>query len=335
MRSFVIESDVALDRLNTLGLRARAERYCKVTSVDALNELFQSDAWGDGPTLVLGGGSNLVLSGDVAGLTLHMAVPGVAIETHAAFTRVRAGAGVDWHALVCETLAAGEGGLENLIAIPGSVGAAPVQNIGAYGLELDQRVARVRALATETGALVDLDRQACEFGYRDSIFKRQPGRYIIVSVELELPRPWQPVLSYHGLSSLPHAQQTPSAIAALVAQMRRTKLPDPALIGNAGSFFKNPVVSNAHFTQLRAAHPAMVGYPQEGNSTKLAAAWLIEDAGFKGASRGAAAVHHDQALVLINRGGASASEVLELADAVRAGVYQRFGVVLEQEPVLV
>jgi UDP-N-acetylmuramate dehydrogenase len=335
MASFSIESEVALDRLNTLGLSARAERYCKISSVEALQALFLSEAWGDGPSLVLGGGSNIVLSGDIAGLTIHVAVPGLVIEPGQLGTRVVAGAGVDWHALVCETLAVGEGGLENLIAIPGSAGGAPVQNIGAYGLELDERIRSVSALDTHSGEIVVMDSTDCEFDYRDSIFKRHPGRFIIVTVELLLPRPWQPVLSYAGLNHLPEDSKNALGIANAVAALRRAKLPDPKVIGNAGSFFKNPLISHDHFAQLLEAFPGIVGYPQANGEVKLAAGWLIEDAGYKGLSRGAAAVHEHQALVLVNRGGATAKEMLELADAVRAGVHQRFGVLLEQEPVLI
>jgi UDP-N-acetylmuramate dehydrogenase len=331
-----IASNVALDHFNTLGLKARAARYCKITAPKQLKALFDSDAWGTGPALVLGGGSNLVLSGDVDGLVLHIAIGGCQIDdSSSAALRILVGAGENWDAVVRRTLALGQGGLENLISIPGSSGAAPVQNIGAYGLELSERVTGVHVFDRDSGQFRRLAAGECEFGYRDSIFKRHPSRYIITGVELALPRPWTPVLGYRDLQSFDRATTTPQQIADAVSSRRAEKLPDPAVFGNVGSFFKNPLVSSAQFQVLSDKFPGMVSFPQADGTVKLAAAWLIEQAGLKGATRGAAAVHERQALVLVNRGGATARDILGLAQHVRQVVMQRYGVALEQEPVLV
>ena len=331
-----IASNVALDRFNTLRLAARALRYCRITSREQLTDLFQSREWGTGPALVLGGGSNLVLAGDIAGLVLHIAIDGFSIDdSRLDSIRILVGAGENWDAVVRRTLALGIGGLENLISIPGSTGAAPVQNIGAYGLELADRLASLEVLDRDNGEFRRLDVSQCEFGYRDSIFKRHPKRYIITAVELALPRPWRAVLDYRDLNSLDGATAMPQQIADVVASLRASKLPDPAVIGNVGSFFKNPVVSSAQFQRLKSSFPEMVAFSQPDGTFKLAAGWLIEQVGLKGASRGAAAVDERQALVLVNRGGATADEILGLAEQVRDTVMQRYGVALEQEPVLV
>ncbi len=336
MTAPVIVPNVALDHYNTLGLKARAARYCKITSSQQLQALFASNQWGQGPALVLGGGSNLVLAGDIDGLVLHIAIGGFHIDDSASdAVSILIGAGENWDESVRRTLALGYGGLENLIAIPGRCGAAPVQNIGAYGVELAERIAAVEVFDRDTGELARLDPAACEFGYRDSIFKRHPTRYIITALELALPRPWMPALGYRDLQALDAATITPQQIADAVAALRASKLPDPAVIGNVGSFFKNPVVSTAQFELLKSAFPDLVAFPQGDGTTKLAAAWLIEQAGLKGTRRGDAAVHERQALVLVNRGSATANDVLSLAQHVRQVVLQRYGVALEQEPVLV
>ncbi len=336
MTAPVIASNVALDGLNTLRLKARAARYCKITSASELKTLFLSDQWGAGPALVLGGGSNLVLSGDIDGLVLHIAIAGLHIDdSNPDAVKVHAGAGESWDAVVRQTLAQGHGGLENLIAIPGNCGAAPVQNIGAYGLELSERIAAVEVFDRSSGEFARLDPVACEFGYRDSFFKRNPARFIITAVELALHKPWVPVLGYRDLEALHSSSTTPGQIAAAVAALRAGKLPDPAVVGNVGSFFKNPIVSTAQLELLRSAFPGLVAFPQADGTAKLAAGWLIEQAGLKGASRGDASVDQRQALVLINRGAATAKDVLDLAEHVRQVVLSRYGVSLEREPVLV
>jgi UDP-N-acetylmuramate dehydrogenase len=253
---------------------------------------------------------------------------------------VEAGAGENWHELVAHTLAQGWPGLENLALIPGTVGAAPVQNIGAYGVELKDRFESLDAVDLVTGRTSLLWPEICAFGYRDSVFKHSlAGRSVITRVRFRLPKPWQPVLGYLELErkmqetgiTAPNAQQ----IFDWVCAIRRAKLPDPALIGNAGSFFKNPVVTPEQCRDIIGRDPEVVHYPMPDGSVKLAAGWMIDACGWKGKSIGQAGVYEKQALVLVNRGHAIGSEVMTLARAIQESVYGRFGIRLEPEPVVV
>lgn len=293
------------------------------------------------PRLVLGGGSNILLTGDFPGLVLHICTAGIAIvgEDDEA-TYVRAAAGEKWHALVLWTLARGLGGLENLSLIPGSVGAAPIQNIGAYGAELQDFFHSATVFDFETATVSTLDKAACAFGYRDSVFKRSlQGRTVILDVTLALPKQWLPNLGYAELRQEVAAQgldaPTAKEISDAVIAIRSRKLPDPAVIGNAGSFFKNPVVPATLRHALLEHHPQLVSHVQPDGSYKLAAGWLIDQCGWKGRSLGAAGVFEKQALVLVNRGGASGEEVLNLARKIQDDVLARFGVRIEPEPVFV
>jgi UDP-N-acetylmuramate dehydrogenase len=231
-------------------------------------------------------------------------------------------------------------GLENLALIPGTVGAAPVQNIGAYGVELRDHLESVSAWNIPQGLLRTFSREECEFAYRDSLFKRAPaGTWLIVSVRFRLPKVWTPVLGYpdlqkhFGIGAAKAQSPTPQAVFDAVCAIRRAKLPDPAELGNAGSFFKNPVVSGVQHAQLMRTHPEIVSYPQADGQYKLAAGWLIDRCGWKGRRVGAVGMHARQALVLVNYGGAQANEVLALAHAVRSSVQEHFGVELEMEPI--
>jgi UDP-N-acetylmuramate dehydrogenase len=227
-------------------------------------------------------------------------------------------------------------GLENLALIPGTVGAAPIQNIGAYGLEMGERFERLRAIELATGEAREFDREACAFGYRDSFFKRAGrGRFLITSVVFRLPKAWTPRADYADVARVLEGsgKRDAQAIFDAVVAVRRAKLPDWTVLGNAGSFFKNPVVSAEAFEALRAREPDVVSYRQPDGSAKLAAGWLIDRCGWKGRSIGGAAVHDRQALVLVNRGGATGAQVLELADAIKRDVLARFDVELEAEPV--
>jgi UDP-N-acetylmuramate dehydrogenase len=252
---------------------------------------------------------------------------------------VEAAGGESWHEFVAWTLSQGLPGLENLALIPGTVGAAPIQNIGAYGLEMCERFASLRAVELATGDVVELDAQACRFGYRDSFFKREGrDRFVITTVTFRLPKVWQPRAAYADLARElatqgADAQPSAQAIFDAVVAVRRAKLPDPLELGNAGSFFKNPVVEAAQFEGLKLREPDVVSYAQPDGRVKLAAGWLIDQCGWKGRAMGAAAVHERQALVLVNRGGASGAEVLSLAKAIQHDVQARFGVELEAEPV--
>ncbi len=328
-----------LSALNTLGLAAMAEAY---VSVDAPSQLpaLSALAARSGSLLVLGGGSNLVLPQSVPGLVARVALRGVRLlQATPDGWLVEAAGGETWHGFVAECVRQGWDGLENLALIPGTVGAAPVQNIGAYGVELADRFDSLTAWDVRAGRYVEMSAADCRYAYRDSVFKHQPpGSWVIVSVRLRLPRPWQPVLGYPDLQRHPRlAQGQPTArdIFEAVCEIRRAKLPDPAVTGNAGSFFKNPIVSAAQRDALAGEHPGLVSYPQPDGRYKLAAGWLIDQCGWKGRSLGAAGVHDRQALVLVNRGGATAADIMALAQAIQADVVARFGVMLEPEPVVV
>jgi UDP-N-acetylmuramate dehydrogenase len=333
--------DFPLQTLNTFGIAARARAYLKLDSVAQLVAAMADPALAAMPRLLLGGGSNIVLTGDVDALVLHMAIKGRAIVGHApGCTLVRAGAGENWHDFVQYTLAQGLGGLENMSLIPGTVGAAPIQNIGAYGAEIKDCFHALTVYDLASGALRVMDGAACRFGYRDSVFKHAEGQgLVIVDVTFALPDAWQANLRYAELAQAlaeagldaPNAQQISDTVVAI----RRRKLPDPAVIGNAGSFFKNPVVSREQCRQLLAAHPALVHHAQADGTEKLAAGWLIDQCGWKGKGIGNAGVYPKQALVLVNNGAATGAEVLALAQAIQADVLSRYGVALETEPVFV
>ena len=333
-----VSRDVSLQALNTFGLAARAVFFAGLESPHQLPHLMTHPAW-HGPRLVLGGGSNLILAGDFAGLVVQVCITGreLLADQRDAWL-VRAGAGENWHAFVQWTLAQGWPGLENLALIPGTVGAAPVQNIGAYGVELAERFHALDAVDLATGHTVTFDRAACRFGYRDSLLKRAAGRYLVTAVTFRLPKPWRPVLGYADVAQELAAQQistpSPAQIAAAVIAIRQRKLPNPNQIGNVGSFFKNPVVAATTGAALLARYPALAHYPQADGRIKLAAGWLIEQCGWKGRALGLVGVHDQQALVLVNRGGARGADVLRLAAAIQASVHDTFGVELEPEPVI-
>lgn len=336
-----IQHNVSLRELNTFGIDAHARTFVSVKSVADLEAIAADVQLSVMPRMVLGGGSNLLLTRDVDGLVLHMVNTGrVIVGESEQQVIVRAEAGENWHDFVQWTLSQGLPGLENLSLIPGSVGAAPIQNIGAYGSELREFFHSLTFFDFQTGQERVLSREECRFGYRDSVFKHAlRDRAVIVDVSFALPRQWQPNLRYAELAAEMAARTVsdPSAqdIADAVITIRRRKLPDPAEIGNAGSFFKNPVVSPEQHAQLLAKHPRLVSYPQSDGSIKLAAGWLIDQCGWKGRSLGAAGVHERQALVLVNRGGATGAAVLALATKISDDVRTRFGVSLEIEPVIV
>ena len=340
-----LEQDVSLRGLNTLGLPATAAHLARVDSEAAVRRVVDHPRWGRAPKMILGGGSNLVFTRDPQALVVKVEVPGIRVlDERPDAVVVEAGAGVSWHELVVWTLDQNLPGLENMALIPGTVVAAPVHNIGAYGVELKDRFHSLVAVDLVTGRSVELNAQACRFGYRDSVFKHQDfgglaGKSVITRVRLMLPRPWVPVLGYLDLQRRIEETgvrtPTPRQIFDWVCSIRRAKLPDPALIGNAGSFFKNPVVSAEQCRDIIARDPGIVHCPLEDGTVKLAAGWLIDACGWKGRSVGRAGVYEKQALVLVNRGGATGAEVLTLARAIQTSVYERFGIRLEPEPVVV
>ncbi|MEF8712536.1 MAG: UDP-N-acetylmuramate dehydrogenase [Accumulibacter sp.] len=334
-----VTGDVELATRTTLALPGRAALYAEITAAGQLAQLAGS---GEPRRFVLGGGSNLVLSGDFDGLLLHMAIGGrqlVAEDDDAWY--VRAGAGENWHQLVSWTLAQGWPGLENLALIPGTVGAAPIQNIGAYGLEIADRFLSLEACDMQSGQTLHFDRAACRFAYRDSVFKQQgwhlDAARVITHVTLRLPKVWQPLTAYADLAAELDQQQiaNPNArqIAAAVIDIRSRKLPDPAALPNAGSFFHNPLVDTATGERLASRFPGLPRYPQVDGRVKLAAGWLIEQSGWKGRNLGRVGMYEKQALVLVNRGGASGAEVIALAQAVQTAVREHFGIELTPEPV--
>ncbi len=330
-----------LKPLNTFGVDARARFLARISSADDLAQLATDARVKDLPRTVLGGGSNILLTGNVEGVVAKIDVAGLNEigETDDAWL-VEIGAGENWHDTVRRLLARQRPGLENLALIPGQAGAAPIQNIGAYGVELAERFHSLRAWDSATSSVVTMKLSDCNFGYRDSVFKREPtGDRIVLSVTLALPKRWIPVTSYadvdNELRSHGIKQPAPLDIFNAVVAIRRRKLPDPATIGNAGSFFKNPVVSRAKQLELIGRFPSLVSYALPGGRFKLAAGWLIEACGLKGATRGRAGVYERQALVLVNRGGATGREILALAREVQDKVAEKFGVRLEPEPVIV
>jgi UDP-N-acetylmuramate dehydrogenase len=357
----LVEKNVPLQAHNTFHIVAKAFSLVRVTCVDDLLRVIGDPLLASQPKFILGGGSNIVLTGDVKPLVLKIEVMGKRLvhESDKGFT-IEVGAGENWHDVVAWTLEQGYPGLENLALIPGTTGATPVQNIGAYGLELQDRFDSLDAVDLATGAHYRLNAAQCGFGYRDSVFKHPapegPGalagadgvpvagfglrdRVVITQVRLFLPKPWKPVLGYADLERKMHeagvTQPDPRQIFDWVCAIRSAKLPDPAVLGNAGSFFKNPSVTREQCDDIIQREPRIVHYPMANGAVKLAAGWLIEACGWKGKSVGNAAVYERQALVLVNRGDATGGEVMTLARAIQTSVYERFGIRLEPEPVVV
>ena len=336
-----IESGVSLKPYNSFGLPATARTLVRVVSDADVRRVVDHPTLGLAPKFVLGGGSNIILTRDMPQVVVKVEVMGMRlVEERTDAWIVEAGAGESWHALVMWTLANGCPGLENLALIPGTVGASPVQNIGAYGVELQDRFESLDAVDLRTGLGLTLGSEICAFGYRDSVFKRSmAGRCVITRVRFRLPKPWAPVLGYlelqRKLEETGFTKPTASQVADWVIDIRRAKLPDPALIGNAGSFFKNPVVTPEQCRDIIGRDPEVVHYPLPDGSIKLAAGWMIDACGWKGKSVGQAGVYEKQALVLVNRGGAIGSEVMLLAGAIQESVYGRFGIRLEPEPLVV
>jgi UDP-N-acetylmuramate dehydrogenase len=377
----LVEKNVPLQAFNSFHIVAKALALVRIASEADLRAVLADRQLARSPKFVLGGGSNIVLTGDVRPLVLKMEITGRKLvgETARHFI-VEAGAGENWHDLVAWTLQAGYPGLENLALIPGSVGATPVQNIGAYGVELQDRFDSLDAMDLHSGRVFSLNAAQCAFGYRDSVFKHSsvPGnrsvaspqvattyapssaptsesgmhhaiglkdRAVILRVRFAIPKAWKPVLGYADIErkmaenqcTQPDARQ----LFDWVCEIRRAKLPDPARIGNAGSFFKNPTVSPEQCADIIAREPRVVHYRLADGSVKLAAGWLIDACGWKGKSVGQAGVYEKQALVLVNRGagtdgnGATGGEVMTLARAIQTSVYERFGILLEPEPVVV
>ena len=333
-----VQTDVDLSTRTSLALPGNAALFASISQVSQLEALSGSNE----RRFVLGGGSNLVLTGDFNGLVLHMDIPGRALASEDAEAwYVRAGAGESWHSFVQWTLAQGWPGLENLALIPGTVGAAPVQNIGAYGLEIGARFHSLNAIDMERGERRVFDCDACRFGYRDSVFKQQgwhlDGRMVITDVTFRLPKRWQALTRYADvrseLDALGITTPTPQQIADAIIAIRQRKLPDPKHLPNAGSFFQNPVVDPATVSRILARHPGLPQHRQADGQIKLAAGWLIEQSGLKGRTLGPVGMYEKQALVLVNHGHARGADVVALMHAVQAEVKNTFGITLSPEPI--
>lgn len=337
-----VRQNADLTPFNTLALPACARFFAHVTSVDHLLALGKCPELCGCSRFVLGGGSNLVLTRDFPGLIIHMEILGRKLsgEDGGAWF-VSAGAGENWHEFVQWTLDQGWPGLENLSLIPGTVGAAPIQNIGAYGLEVGDYIWNLETIDLDTGETRKFDAAGCCFGYRDSLFKHegwsQGGRYAITQVTFRLPKHWEPRTNYGEVSaeleSAGWTNPSPRQIADAIIAIRQRKLPDPSRIPNTGSFFQNPVVDEEVALRLSQQHPNLPCYILGDGRVKLAAGWLIEQAGWKGHGLGPVSMYEKQALVLVNRGGATCEDVLKLTRAVQAAVLELFGVTLVPEPV--
>ena len=332
-----IEQDVSLKRYTTFGIDAAARYFASFSSLDALSELLESTHYVHGKTMVLGGGSNVLFTKDYDGLVLKNEISGIEVVGETAdHVLVKAGAGVNWHQFVLHCLEHNYAGVENLSLIPGNVGASPMQNIGAYGVEIKDVFHELEAFHVQERVPKTFSLDECQFGYRESVFKRRyRNQFVITSVTYRLNK--VPVFntSYGAirqeLEKMGVTDLSIQAISQAVINIRTSKLPDPREVGNAGSFFKNPQVPNEQYEGLKKQYPDMVAFPVDAGHTKLAAGWLIEQCGWKGYRKGDAGCYPKQALVLVNYGGAKGAEIYELSEAIIQSVQDKFGVTLERE----
>ncbi len=332
-----IEENVSLKAYNTFGIEVVARYFSTFSSEDELRELLNYASLNQLPILVLGGGSNILFTQNFEGLVLHNTIKGIETEnTGDATAIVRAGAGEQWHSLVSYAIRHGLGGIENLSLIPGTVGAAPIQNIGAYGAELKDSFEYLEAIRVLDGSAKKFTRQECDFGYRDSIFKTSlKNQYIVTRVALLLHKNALVNTSYGAISStlavMNVTQPTIQSVSEAVITIRQSKLPDPQKLGNAGSFFKNPEIAKEQFEELRKTYPLIPFFHSANGLIKIPAGWLIEQCGWKGRVKGRTGVHKDQALVLVNYGDASGLEIKALSDEIRQTVWDKFGIGLIPE----
>lgn len=331
-----IRKNVSLKPYNTFGIDLPASEFLEVDSVETLQKILKIREGQE--IFVLSGGSNLLLTAPLKTLVLYINMGGKEIlDEDGQTTIIRAMAGENWHDLVLWCLDRGLGGIENLALIPGKCGTAPIQNIGAYGVELRDVFHACEAVEVATGALRRFSAEDCAFGYRDSFFKQEgKGKYIITSLELKLTRRDHRLSTSYGairdeLDQRGITTPAPRDVAEAVISIRRSKLPDPAVLGNSGSFFKNPVISAEQYEALKEQYPGLPGYPQQEGGVKVPAGWLIEKSGFKGFRSGDAGVHEKQALVLVNYGQASGGELLQLSLRIREKILDTYGIALYPE----
>ncbi len=333
-----IKENIDLYPYNTFGIHSSARYLVTVRSVEEAQEVFKSDWFGNRPALILGGGSNILLTHDFEGLVIKNEIGGIVVlsEDETSVT-IRVGSGENWHSLVLYCVDRNFGGIENLSLIPGTVGAAPMQNIGAYGVEIKEVIHNVEAIEMKTGDIRIFERDECAFGYRESIFKQHlKGKYFISSVTLSLTKKDHhfnvsygaigDVLKEKGVKEL-----TIRAISEAIIEIRKKKLPDPKFIGNAGSFFKNPSIGRRAFDALKERYPALPSFPAENNLVKIPAAWLIEQCGWKGKTLDNIGVHKHQALVLVNYGDGDGKKIWQLAMDIQSSVREKFNIILQPE----
>ena len=328
--------NLGLKHRNSFGLDSTAELAYEITSADQLPALMKELGDKKVAWRVLGGGSNVILPESLPGATLLINISGQElVKSDDTYSWLEVGAGVNWHEFVSWTLENNLPGFENLALIPGTIGAAPIQNIGAYGVEVGEYIDSIEAFDSAANTFVTLPKEACQFAYRDSYFKQNPNRFIVTKVVFKISKAWQARLQYadlakqfSGSNSNPSAKQIFDAVRAI----RSKKLPDPAVIGNAGSFFQNPIVGNQQYEQLIKEFPNLVSYPDAIGTRKLAAGWLIDQCGFKGKRIGPVGAYEKQALVLVNHGGGTSTDILGLAKNIQEEVMRKFGVQLEIEP---
>lgn len=327
-----IQEHHSLKEYNTFGLEAKARYFVEITSIGELKQVLQNEELKSLPRFILGGGSNILLTQDFNGLVIKNSIQGIEVikETNQ-HVWLKVGSGEVWHNLVLHTLEKGLGGLENLSLIPGQVGAAPMQNIGAYGVELESTFESLEAVDMETGDIKIFAKEECQFGYRESIFKTSlKGKYCIVSVTFRLNKQPQINISYGDVKRVLDDMQiwepSPKAVSQAIIQIRQSKLPDPKVLGNSGSFFKNPEIPQAQFVALQQQYPLIPNYPAPGGLVKVPAGWLIEQCGWKGKRVGNTGSHAQQALVLVNYGGATGREVYQLALDIQSSVKEKFGI---------
>ena len=331
-----ILENVSLKSLNTFGVESHARLFAEIKFEQDLLNVFNEQALTNKHILVLGGGSNMLFTQDFEGLVIHMGIKGIRSQQDGDVVLVTAGGGEVWNELVNYCVENEFAGMENLSLIPGSVGASPIQNIGAYGVELMDIFQSCRAFELETGLMRVFQKDECKFSYRDSIFKNElKGKYVITEVTYKLSKTFVPKLSYgaitHELKERDILNPSIKNVSDVVSSIRVSKLPDPATIGNAGSFFKNPVVTLSKFRHIESAFPDIVHYVVDNESVKLAAGWLIEQCGWKGKTIGHTGTWKNQALVLVNHGNATGEEILNLSADIIKSVHNKFGVILERE----
>jgi len=331
----IIKENISLLSYNTFGIDAKADYFIEYSSVEELQTALKSEIVKSNRLLHIGGGSNLLFMKDFKGVILHSAINFIKkVSEDADTVMLEAGAVVNWDDFVAYTVENGWGGVENLSLIPGEVGASAVQNIGAYGVEVQDVIIEVNAVEIETGESKIFSVEDCQYGYRESIFKKElKGKYIITSVVFKLQKQAQFKLNYQHLEAevLKNGDINLQNIRQTIIAVRESKLPDPKIFGNAGSFFMNPVISKAHFNELLAQYPQMPHYFVSETEEKVPAGWLIDQCGWKGKQIGNAGVHDKQALVLVNKGGATGAEIVYLAEQIQASVKSRFGIELHAE----